>query len=434
MASMGAFFTFPPCPPHYTRRFSLSFLIAFGCVLHENTFTTFYVSSNSVSCYLVVPQVRIYFRWLRYLLDVVLRDRPHVIINMDETCLTSVRHRGHGMIAGSLADARCRASRPCDPVDRMHVKVTFLATISPNFHLQPLLPQVILPKYTQNAVPPLHVTTRLRDHGFPLEFWHGTGGVATVHVLKAWATRLRSVVHSWNDDAFILLLMDCSTCHLSTEFLRHLAALGILCVLVPAKLTWLLQALDVYAFAPLKADMRSEEMCMRASDPHGCLHAGDGLAAAASAIRRVLINRDWSCGFERLGICARDDVALCSAVADHVDDSCSVPALPTCAELAEVISRPASTANTTRLHALLLRPVLALRSSPPDSVPKRGMRIVLPSSQSARNESEILARSRRQALHAEICDTFVGQRLSSPAHLTTEHCARQVVFQPRERD
>ena len=373
-------------------------------------------------------QVRIYFRWLRYVLDVLLRDRPHVVVNMDETSLTSVRHCGHGMIAGSLAAARRRASRPCDPTDRMHVKVTYIGAISSNYHLQPLLPQVILPKYTQHAAPPTATRSRLASHGFPLEFWHGCGGVATVPVLKSWATRLRSIVHSWNDDAFILLVMDCSTCHLSAEFLRHLAGLGILCVLVPAKLTWLLQALDVHTFGPLKADIRSGEMRLRGDHCHGRLEVGDSLEAASAAIRRVVINRDWSTGFERLGLCAVEDVNLSSAISEHVDDSCSHPALPSRAELAQIISRTPSSQNTASLHALLMRPLLALRSSPQSARPRRGVKVQLPTGQSARNECEIRARFEREQLHDEICHDFVASRWSSPVHLTTHVAARQVWF------
>ena len=51
--------------------------------------------------------------------------------------------------------------------------------------------------------------------------------------------------HSFDPDAWILLIWDCSQVYLNEDVARHLRCLGILVIVVPAKLTWLLQVLDV---------------------------------------------------------------------------------------------------------------------------------------------------------------------------------------------
>lgn len=375
-----------------------------------------------------LPQVSVFFRWMRYILDVTLKHRPYVILNMDETSLAAVRHGGAGMVSGSLRAARRRVQRPTDPRDRFGHKVTHLGCVTDNPHLQPLLPQVVLPKYTQNAVPPADMRERLSATGFPLEFWHGTAGIASVGVLQAWATRVRSIVHSWNDDAFILLVVDCASCHLSLDFLRHLSRLGILTLLVPAKLTWLLQVLDVSVFGPLKADIRTEEMRIRSRHASGRLLAGDALVAASQSIRRVLVNRDWSDSFDSLGLGLLGDIELSSSVTPYIDHTCSQPALPTAAELAMITGRPAASATTRTMHSLLVRPALDIAQQPPEARPKRGAYSFLPASASA--VDSVATRRERDAAgdHDRIRASFLRSQSDATPHLSSYRPARQVHF------
>ena len=384
--------------------------------------------SHGAPVHLFSIQVRLFFRWLRFVIDVALADRPFVVVNMDETSLVSVRHGGSGMIVGSLRSARRRAHRPSDPRDRLHQKVTLIAAVSDNPNLQPLLPQVVLPKYTQNANPPLESRTRLALSGFPLEFWHGTGGVADGQVLSDWATRLRSVVHTWNDDAFILLLMDCASCHVSVDFLRHLSKLGILTVLVPAKLTWLLQVLDVAVFGPLKKDMRLEEMRLRERHSNGLLLPGDSLQAAADSIRRVVVNRDWSASFDSLGAVPLDEVCLRSSITPYVDPTCSDPALPSVAQLSELVGRPPGTVTSSTIHSSLMRPVLELARQPPGAIPKRGAKVPLPMSAPAEDAASMRQTQAAAGDHIRICESFLQSHGEAAPHLSTFVPARQVFY------
>ena len=65
--------------------------------------------------------------------------------------------------------------------------------------------------------------------------------------------------------------------------------LGVLVVFLPAKLTWLLQVLDVYAFGELKGRMRVAQTAVRVGTATGSVDAGSWVDVTAAAIRHCLL-------------------------------------------------------------------------------------------------------------------------------------------------
>ena len=160
-----------------------------------------------------------------------------------------------------------KPSRARDETDRSFVATTYMASVCDCASLQPLLPQIVLAKYSQNAIPPANLRAQYQSFGFPFEFWHGTPGRVTPRLFRQYCTRLRQAVASFNAGAWIILIIDCSTCHLDLASVHHLRRRGILAIFVPAKLTWLLQLLDVFCFKALKSDFREAQA--RARSFHG---------------------------------------------------------------------------------------------------------------------------------------------------------------------
>ena len=74
--------------------------------------------------------------------------------------------------------------------------------------------------------------------------------------MKKWAVRVRIISHSFNREAWILLVWDCSQVNLNEDVAPHSRRFGIPVIVVPAKLTWLLQVLDVCDFQMLKTRVR----------------------------------------------------------------------------------------------------------------------------------------------------------------------------------
>ena len=203
-------------------------------------------------CVLVsLAEALIYLSWLQFVTHHVVNDKQHVFINVDETSVSAVKATVKGMVATGKIKQESRWRQPRDPVDRTDVKTTLMGAACDAPELQPLLPQVVLPRYTKAAVPPQHVLDAYAVSGSPLEYWHKSSGWVGSRIMAAWITRVRTIVTSFNPAAWIVLIVDCSSAHLNVKTIRHRRRLGVLVVFLPAKLTWLLQVLDVYAFGEL---------------------------------------------------------------------------------------------------------------------------------------------------------------------------------------
>ena len=374
----------------------------------------------------------IFLKWLRYVVEMVVWDRPHVILNVDETSLSTVKHDGKGFISGRRRARRDVRQRPRDVVDRFNTKTTYLAVVADCAALQPLLPQVILPKYTQHATPPQAHLDTYASFGFPFEFWHGTSGCVTPRLLRDWATRLRSVVRSFNDAAWIVLLIDCSTAHLCAQTVAHLRRLGYIVVMIPAKLTWFLQLLDVYVFGIVKKDMRLDEARHRVQSADGRMQLLDRMRISTNSIRRHVINKDWSNLFNRLGA-GSDNPPTATSLRDHCRGEPIQPALPTLVEFGELIGRPVQTPLTRRLHNMIIGTALDVGRLPVHAVPPVAAQVVLPPSMEAAaqvSRAELAAAPPVMTLNKFLMDSY----LEAPRRLGAHSPARNLVVAPPPAD
>lgn len=326
---------------------------------------------------MLTEEVVTYLRWLRYVIDVTLRDKTYVIINVDETSVNALLQKRHGYVGqGVRLQMRRHQRRPIQR-DRSDVKTTLMGVICDQPELQPYLPQVFMPKYTQNAIPPAWTREVYGRQGFPFQYWHRTGGTSTPATFRQWANALRSAVHSFNSDAYILLLMDCHSSHLDVRTVLHLGRLGIVTVIIPAKLTWLLQPLDVYVYADLKRVLRGLLHEQAAANPEGAAELGAWITPTASAARTVLCRTDWSTEFAKVGAGivygpVRQDIQR------YVGAELVYPELPSLREFATMISRVVHTDGTRQLHRALLQPAIRVRDLGPNIMPPRGAVVALP--------------------------------------------------------
>lgn len=322
-------------------------------------------------------QVVVYLRWLRYLLDVTLRDKKYVILNVDETAVHAISQHKSGYVARGFRRQRNSHQHQRCHVDRSNTKTTLMGLICDQPHLQPYLPQVFMPKYTQNARPPHGLTTLCAQQGFPLQFWHGTRGSTSPASFKRWATEIRKTVHSFDDDLWILLVFDCHSSHLDITTVRHLHRLGFVTIVIPAKLTWLLQPLDVYVYAELKKNIRAVLAQQEADDPTRARYTGDWILPTSSAVRRVLCRTDWSNVFNRVGagIHLRP---LRKAVENYIGERPVYPELPRLRQFATLLNRVAHTDNTRALHQAFMQQAMRVRDCGGEQSPPRGERVILP--------------------------------------------------------
>lgn len=317
-----------------------------------------------------LPQVRLYLNWVRYAIDVVMKGRTFVVINMDETSINSVEDSGCGL-RGRVHLRQRVQHRGRDAEDRSNVKTSLLATVCDSAALQPLLPQIILPKYTKRATPPQSLRTTYAATGEPLEYWHRTGGWATTDVIKRWATRMRSAIHSFNPDAWIILVWDCSQTHLNLQVANHLRLLGILAIMLPAKLTWLLQVCDVCVFREFKQRLRMHKSFLRLATPDGRLRAGDWISCCGGAVREIIVSRSWEDAFDRMGLGA-DVASIKGRVRRAIDVTSVGPALPTRAQFGRMVNKVHHTEAFARLHHSIVGHFLHVQRLPVGTPPRRG--------------------------------------------------------------
>ena len=382
------------------------------------------VATKTMSLVPCRGQVKIFLRWLQYVVHMVVYDRQHVIINADETALATVRHSGVGMACCAARRNSARVGRPRDPVDKAFTHVTYFAVVCDCAELQPLLPQLLLARYPRNAAVPAVLQAQYRSCGHPFEFWNGSAGRVTPVIFRKWVTRLRQAVGSFNAGAWIVLILDCATSHLDRASVAHLRRLGVLVVIIPAKMTWLLQALDVYAFGKLKRGLREAEARARANAPDGQIPPGAWMKLATAVIRRDIINCDWTRKLGRLGA-GESCEDLSAPVSDLLGGAEITPALPTRAEFALLLNRPPDSSVTRALHASIMGQALAVRQMPLQAQPPHAATFILPVSQPAPP-----SRSRRETFEAmearDVLSYFADMRHVTCAPLHPFEDARTV--------
>ena len=180
-----------------------------------------------------------------------------VRINLDETRVLFYVRSGVGNVAMVRgAGARPARARPRQIASKggQRAAMTHVGIVCDDTSLQGYLPQVFIASdrlilardvlATEADLPPY--TYLLRG----TSSWNSTEKM--VHVIRLLGTVLRARA----PDALPILSMDAVRLHLGERVLRECARWGIRVVVVPAKLTWLLQQLDTHVFAKMKRALR----------------------------------------------------------------------------------------------------------------------------------------------------------------------------------
>ena len=234
-------------------------------------------------------QALIYFRWLRWAVTEALSGRSFIFVNMDETTLSGVQSHSQGFVpAGRVQRAEGMVRHRRRP-DRLDVRTCLLGTVCNDAAVQPHLPQVVLPSYSKHLRPPASALEAYRRSRAPLEYWHGTNGWASQTIIRRWLTRLRAVVSAAKPEAWIVVIWDCASVHLTASVLSHMRRLGCLVLFLPAGLTHLLQVLDVYIFADLKRRMRQHFMRRVSATADGSLDRHHRIDAVGRAVHGALV-------------------------------------------------------------------------------------------------------------------------------------------------
>ena len=296
---------------------------------------------------------------------------------MDETFVNSVLPSGQGFVPDGDAWNVANPLRRRPQVDHANVRTTLMATVCSCPALQPHLPQVFLPSCRGGAALPPRQVPAWQKQRYPHECWTGTGGFVTTTAMIRWATHVRSVVSSFNEALWIVLVLDCSTAHLDVRFLRHLRRLKILLLMVPAKLTWFVQLRDVYILAELKQVLRESFAKELVKSPSCTIPLARRVHLLACAVRETLVGRDWSEAFAKVGL-ATELTGIRHEIFEYVNAEEVRPRLPPSADFARLVGRTPGTVVTCQLHRLCLTTWLEVKNLAADARPPPGRVVAQP--------------------------------------------------------
>ncbi len=301
----------------------------------------------------------IFLRWAAWSAGQTRSGEVRVVINMDETRLSNIRDWAVGIVRPVEENPReapqCRR-RTVLP------RTSLIAAVCNDPSLQPGLPQIRLPRGRAGAVPRA-VTSAMYAHArHPQEAWHGTDGNMTVVVMKMWLSKIKAAIHAWKSNARIVIVFDVCRQHVHTDVLRYARRLGLEILLIPAKLTWLLQPLDTHCFAQLKRVIRdlTLERSMRSST--GWCSRRETIQCHGEAIRQVLCLSKWTHACRSTGMdgCL-DNLRQNIRFAVHGCDLS--PRFPSETEMQEILQKGIKASRET---------YTILRCTPPPDRPSRG--------------------------------------------------------------
>ena len=248
------------------------------------------------------------WQWFNFLKEQVPGGKAVLRINMDETsvCLFQGDSKGTVMarkrkIRGHAPDGAAVAMEPAQKVSRSMRRtcVTHVAFVCDRPDIQPLLPQVVVGN----------------ERTFPATAFAGLQGSAprNVHLVRqksAWNNSallaslikaLAAVLAPYLDELQPIFLMDACKVHIAQAVLQACWAGKLWPILVPARLTWLLQPCDTHAFLRYKEVLKAEYQAARASTSDGQLNVGQFLGALYATIRSTLQGRRWALAFDEDG-------------------------------------------------------------------------------------------------------------------------------------
>ena len=237
-----------------------------------------------------------------------------VRINLDETAVGLYQGGGKGNVF--VSDRRPKA-QPVQRVARSKRRchLTHVGLICDDSAVQPSLPQVVIGNEhaikagelaaLRAAMPP-NVELLRRPSA-----WNNSA--LCVWIINLLAAALAPLA----DVCQFVLLMDAARIHTTPAVLRACARHGIRLVLIPAKLTWLLQPLDTHAFQRYKAVLRSAYQTARCRSAGAELTMSEFLGCLCSAVRRVLQGTQWALAFDSDGF-GDSQGAVTAYIKEHI--------------------------------------------------------------------------------------------------------------------
>lgn len=258
------------------------------------------------------------WQWHNYCCDQVPTEKLPLRINLDETSICLYQGDGKGTVfidkkRGPPTQKVLRGKRRCC--------MTHVALVCDRPDVQAALPQFLIGN---------EHTLLLRD--MPTLLASRPPNTTLLRQKSAWsndelmATIVRDLGRSLESFRGVyqpIFLFDAVRIHLTRRVLNAIRRAGIWPVLVPARMTWLLQPLDTHVFRLFKIALRREFQAQRLRCELGDLSTPEFLTCVYAAAREVIDRRLWAHAF------AEDGFGIGQAeVSAHVRTQLRVEGIP----------------------------------------------------------------------------------------------------------
>lgn len=257
-------------------------------------------ASDSKTNSLLSVQVTAIYQWWKFTELLCPAGKTILRLNLDETAMRTWMHPGKGLMC-KPGPTEPRRLRRFTPASRKQARgcLTHVAIICDRPEIQIHLPHVlianesVLPLYIQRDVEPqLHRNVFLARRK---SAW--VDAAYMVKIIQLLGTILKPFLGEYQP----VLLMDALGAHITDTVFRAATRFRIWVLIVPAKLTWLLQPADTHLFYRYKMHLKKCYREAMARSPDGALDLRHVLLAMNDAVRYVCQAHDWSKAFNHNG-------------------------------------------------------------------------------------------------------------------------------------
>ena len=242
-------------------------------------------------------------QWFAWMRRQCAPEKKILRLNLDETSIKLFLPCGRGNIV-SLAKGQARRLKQPASRKQMRMCLTFVAIICDEPSIQTILPQIILGSeraLTQRVL--REVRPCLRDNVILLR---AKNGWMTAGLMARLMTMLGKKLIPFRHNYQPIMLFDAYSAHLSPMVFRAAARAQIWTIIIPAKMTGLVQPLDTHVFYKFKMYLRKRFMEEATQAETGRVPINKMIMAANDAVRFILQKYKWSRAFENNGFNVHD--------------------------------------------------------------------------------------------------------------------------------
>ena len=244
--------------------------------------------------------MKLFFVWIGYLNSIGYGLNDAVWINIDESPIPYHVSGKKGLRLHPLSKKDDHEMRDRTSLAQIRSRCTLIASIASDNTLQQHLPQVLMPN-ERGLKKKWQLASESATEYPCIQVLKGTQGWINTKSFKKYLHILHNIVKAKAAGKKIVLMMDCLASHISVEILRVIRKFKWRLMLIPSKLTYMLQPLDAYVFARLKHRLHHDHSYTRINISDG--HPGflDWAKTSMSTINSMFETLEAQLFFQKCG-------------------------------------------------------------------------------------------------------------------------------------